>query len=85
MQKCLKWAIDNAILTPEQRESSPRSRCQGTMMMNKTLPLRPITTILGSLLIWLLSAVSEQLGQPVKIIVNTDMLTDPRTSTPCGC
>jgi hypothetical protein len=41
------------------------------------LPLRRIATILALASIGLLSAVSISYGQPVKIIVDTDMLTDP--------
>ena len=47
------------------------------MIINKALPLHRIATILGLLLIGLLAAVSNSYGQPVKIIVDTDMLTDP--------
>ncbi len=47
------------------------------MIMNKTLPLRQIATVLGSMLIWLLAAVPIGHAQPVKIILDTDMLTDP--------
>jgi hypothetical protein len=47
------------------------------MIMVKTSPLVRIATILGWVLIGLLSAVANSYGQPVKIIVDTDMLTDP--------
>ncbi len=47
------------------------------MIMNKALPLHRIATILGLLLIGLFSAAANSYGQPVKIIVDTDMLTDP--------
>jgi inosine-uridine nucleoside N-ribohydrolase len=47
------------------------------MIMTKTLPLRQIATILWSVLISLLALASNSYAQPVKIIVDTDMLTDP--------
>ena len=51
------------------------------MILNKTLPLRQIATILGSMLIWVLAAASNSDAQPAKIILDADMLTDPEDVT----
>jgi hypothetical protein len=51
------------------------------MIMNNVLPPVRITMVLGAVLIWLLAAVSPSYAQPVRIILDTDMLTDPEDVT----
>jgi hypothetical protein len=47
------------------------------MIMVKTSPPVRSTMVLGWVLIWLLTAIPNSHARPVKIIVDTDMLTDP--------
>lgn len=51
------------------------------MSVNDLFPRIRIPAVLGAGVIWLLAAIAPGFAQPVKIILDTDMLTDPEDVT----